>query len=167
MYALYGAADPTREALSAELSALGHSVVLVGDSTVAQVHVHLAEAGAAIEAALHEPLHALGGDAGLLLLMTPDGRIAEVARSIGYAPEAAASAARSSARTWALSASRPRRRASASRCADSPACSAEHRAWSAEDRACSAAARSRSAAVSVRSSNTSAERKPSRTSLAT
>ena len=52
MYALYGAADPTREALSAELSALGHSVVLVGDSTVAQVHVHLAEAGAAIEAAL-------------------------------------------------------------------------------------------------------------------
>ena len=52
MYALHGAAAPTRDALSAELSALGHSVVLVGDSTVAQVHVHLAEAGAAIEAAL-------------------------------------------------------------------------------------------------------------------
>ncbi|HZA04885.1 MAG TPA: DAK2 domain-containing protein, partial [Propionibacteriaceae bacterium] len=52
MYALHGAAAPARAALSAELSALGHSVVLVGDSTVAQVHVHLAEAGAAIEAAL-------------------------------------------------------------------------------------------------------------------
>ena len=52
MYALHGAAAPIRDALSAELSALGHSVVLVGDSTVAQVHVHLAEAGPAIEAAL-------------------------------------------------------------------------------------------------------------------
>ena len=52
MYALHGALGPARTALSAELSALGHSVVLVGDSTVAQVHVHLAEAGAAIEAAL-------------------------------------------------------------------------------------------------------------------
>lgn len=52
MYALHGATAPTREALSAELSVLGHSVVLVGDSTVAQVHVHLADAGAAIEAAL-------------------------------------------------------------------------------------------------------------------
>jgi fatty acid kinase len=52
MYALHGATAPARSALSAELSALGHSVVLVGDSTVAQVHVHLAEAGAAIEAGL-------------------------------------------------------------------------------------------------------------------
>jgi uncharacterized protein len=52
MYALHGASGPARTALSAELSDLGHSVVLVGDSTVAQVHVHLAEAGAAIEAAL-------------------------------------------------------------------------------------------------------------------
>ena len=31
MYALHGATAPTRAALSAELSALGHSVVLVGD----------------------------------------------------------------------------------------------------------------------------------------
>jgi hypothetical protein len=52
MYALHGATAPARSALSAELSALGHSVVLVGDSTVAQVHVHLPKAGAAIEAGL-------------------------------------------------------------------------------------------------------------------
>jgi len=52
MYALHGATAPARTALSAELSALGHSVVLVGDSTVAQVHVHLTEPGAAVEAAL-------------------------------------------------------------------------------------------------------------------
>ena len=42
MYALRGAADPTRwTALREELSALGHSVVVVGDQSVAQVHVHL------------------------------------------------------------------------------------------------------------------------------
>lgn len=52
MYALHGASGPARAALSDELSAAGHSVVLVGDATVAQVHVHLAEAGRAIEAAL-------------------------------------------------------------------------------------------------------------------
>ena len=39
-------------ALREELSELGHSVVVVGDQSVAQVHVHLAEAGAAVEAAL-------------------------------------------------------------------------------------------------------------------
>ena len=52
MYALVGAAAAGREALRERLSALGHSVVLVGDTSVAQVHVHLSEAGAAIEAAL-------------------------------------------------------------------------------------------------------------------
>lgn len=52
MYALHGASAAERAVLSGELSAVGHSVVLVGDTTVAQVHVHLAEAGRAIEAAL-------------------------------------------------------------------------------------------------------------------
>jgi DAK2 domain fusion protein YloV len=54
MYALRGAPEAGREALRERLSALGHSVVLVGDQSVAQVHVHLREAGAAIEAALGE-----------------------------------------------------------------------------------------------------------------
>ena len=52
MYALRGAPATGREALRERLSALGHSVVLVGDQSVAQVHVHLTEAGAAIEAGL-------------------------------------------------------------------------------------------------------------------
>jgi dihydroxyacetone kinase-like predicted kinase len=52
MYALVGAPAAGRETLRERLSALGHSVVLVGDASVAQVHVHLREAGAAIEAAL-------------------------------------------------------------------------------------------------------------------
>ena len=52
MYALRGAAAEELDALREELSELGHSVVVVGDRTVAQVHVHLAEAGAAVEAAL-------------------------------------------------------------------------------------------------------------------
>jgi DAK2 domain fusion protein YloV len=52
MYALRGVPAAGREALRERLSALGHSVVLVGDQSVAQVHVHLREAGAAIEAAL-------------------------------------------------------------------------------------------------------------------
>jgi uncharacterized protein len=52
MYALRGAPAAGREVLRERLSALGHSVVLVGDQSVAQVHVHLREAGAAIEAGL-------------------------------------------------------------------------------------------------------------------
>lgn len=52
MYALRGAPDDALAALREELSDLGHSVVIVGDQAVAQVHVHLAEAGAAVEAAL-------------------------------------------------------------------------------------------------------------------
>jgi len=52
MYALRGAAGEELAALREELSELGHSVVVVGDRTVAQVHVHLTEAGAAVEAAL-------------------------------------------------------------------------------------------------------------------
>ena len=60
---------------------------------IGQLNAALAQArtpAAAIEAALHEPLHALGGDAGVLLLMTTDGTRAEVARSVGYSAEAAA-----------------------------------------------------------------------------
>jgi DAK2 domain fusion protein YloV len=52
MYALRGAAPSDLDALRDHLSELGHSVVIVGDQAIAQVHVHLAEAGAAVEAAL-------------------------------------------------------------------------------------------------------------------
>jgi hypothetical protein len=57
MYAVHGADPAGLAALRNELSVLGHSVVLVGGSEagtagVAQVHVHLAEPGAAVEAAL-------------------------------------------------------------------------------------------------------------------
>ena len=52
MYALRGASVVAIDELRRELSALGRSVVVVGDQTVAQVHVHLTDAGAAVEAAL-------------------------------------------------------------------------------------------------------------------
>jgi DAK2 domain fusion protein YloV len=52
MYALRGAPPSDLDALREQLSELGHSVVIVGDQAIAQVHVHLAEAGAAVEAAL-------------------------------------------------------------------------------------------------------------------
>ena len=52
MYALRGMAASTLDELRRELSGLGRSVVVVGDEAVAQVHVHLLDAGAAIEAAL-------------------------------------------------------------------------------------------------------------------
>ena len=52
MYAVRGWGPEALDRLRRELSVLGHSVVVVGDRAVAQVHVHLAEAGAAIEAAL-------------------------------------------------------------------------------------------------------------------
>ena len=45
MYTLRDSAPDDLDALREELSALGHSVVIVGDRAVAQVHVHLAEAG--------------------------------------------------------------------------------------------------------------------------
>jgi signal transduction histidine kinase len=57
---------------------------------LAQLTAALAQArthGAAIEAALQEPLHALHADAGLMLLLRPDGRTAEVARAVGYRPD--------------------------------------------------------------------------------
>jgi uncharacterized protein len=52
MYALRGAAPSDLDTLREQLSELGNSVVIVGDQAIAQVHVHLEEAGAAVEAAL-------------------------------------------------------------------------------------------------------------------
>jgi DAK2 domain fusion protein YloV len=52
MYTLRGARPPDLDALRDHLSELGHSVVIVGDQAIAQVHVHLGEPGAAVEAAL-------------------------------------------------------------------------------------------------------------------
>lgn len=54
---------------------------------VAQLTAALAQArtpGAAIEAALQEPLHALKADAGVMFLVNRDGSKAEAARAIGY-----------------------------------------------------------------------------------
>jgi uncharacterized protein len=52
MYTLRGAPPSDLDGLREQLSELGHSVVIVGDQAIAQVHVHLGEAGAAIETAL-------------------------------------------------------------------------------------------------------------------
>jgi uncharacterized protein len=52
MYALRGAPAAELDALREQLSELGNSVVIAGDQAIAQVHVHLDEAGAAVEAAL-------------------------------------------------------------------------------------------------------------------
>jgi signal transduction histidine kinase len=54
---------------------------------VAELTAALAQARtprAAIEAIVQEPLHALGADAGLLLLVTSDGSAAELERAVGY-----------------------------------------------------------------------------------
>ena len=52
MYTLRGVQPSDLDGLRDRLSELGHSVVIVGDQAIAQVHVHLGEAGAAVEAAL-------------------------------------------------------------------------------------------------------------------
>lgn len=52
MYAVAGTSAAGLNKLRGKLSALGHSVVVVGDQAVTQVHVHLRDPGAAIEAAL-------------------------------------------------------------------------------------------------------------------
>jgi signal transduction histidine kinase len=57
---------------------------------VAQLTVALAQARtprAAIEGVVQEPLHALGADAGLLFLVSGDGRTAELQRAVGYRQE--------------------------------------------------------------------------------
>ena len=45
---------------------------------------HARTQAAAIEAAVQEPLHALGAEGGVLFLISSDGSTAEVARSVGY-----------------------------------------------------------------------------------
>lgn len=52
MYVLRDATPAALDALRQRLSELGRSVVIVGDQAMAQVHVHLRDAGAAVEAAL-------------------------------------------------------------------------------------------------------------------
>jgi fatty acid kinase len=52
MYTLRGAEPSALDGLRDQLSELGHSVVIVGDQAIAQVHVHLGQAGAAVEVAL-------------------------------------------------------------------------------------------------------------------
>jgi signal transduction histidine kinase len=58
----------------------------------AELAVALSQArtpGAAIEAALQEPLHALRADAAAMFLITGNGTTAEVARAVAYGPDAA------------------------------------------------------------------------------
>jgi uncharacterized protein len=101
MYTLRGAPLSDLDALRDHLSELGHSVVIVGDQAIAQVHVHLAEAGEAVEAALPlgelsqiritaVPSHPAAGqpDVGrrsLLAVVTGPG-LAEAVSSLGGAP---------------------------------------------------------------------------------
>ena len=101
MYTLRGAPSSDLDALRGHLSELGHSVVIVGDQAIAQVHVHLAEAGEAVEAALPlgelsqiritaVPSHPAAGqpDVGrrsLLAVVTGPG-LAEAVSSLGGAP---------------------------------------------------------------------------------
>jgi len=101
MYTLRGAASSDLDALRDHLSELGHSVVIVGDQAIAQVHVHLAEAGAAVEAALPlgelsqvritaVPSHAAAGQPAvgrrsLLAVLTGPG-LAEAVSSLGGVP---------------------------------------------------------------------------------
>jgi DAK2 domain fusion protein YloV len=100
MYTLRGAPSSDLDALRGHLSELGHSVVIVGDQAIAQVHVHLAEAGAAIEAALPlgelsqvritaVPSHAAGqpavGRRSLLAVVAGPG-LAEAVSSLGGVP---------------------------------------------------------------------------------
>lgn len=63
---------------------------------LAQLTAALSQArtpAAAIEAAVQEPLHALGADAGAMFLISRDGATAEVARAVGYGAAAPSSVA--------------------------------------------------------------------------
>ena len=100
MYALRGAPPSDLDALREQLSELGHSVVIVGDRAIAQVHVHLAEAGAAVEAALPLgelsqvritalPSHPAVGRRSLLAVVAGPG-LARAVTSLGGTPVLAA-----------------------------------------------------------------------------
>ncbi len=57
---------------------------------IAQLTAALSQArtpAAAIEASVQEPLHALNADAGLMVLLTDEGRAMTIARMVGYRPE--------------------------------------------------------------------------------
>jgi uncharacterized protein len=100
MYTLRGVPPSELDVLRERLSELGHSVVIVGDQAIAQVHVHLGEAGAAIEAAL--PLGELSqiritalpssSDAGQrsVLVVVAGSGLAEAVTSLGGVPVLAA-----------------------------------------------------------------------------
>jgi uncharacterized protein len=96
MYTLRGAPASDLDALREQLSGLGHSVVIVGDQAIAQVHVHLDEAGAAIEAALPLgelsqvrvtalPPHPAVGRRSVLAVVSGSG-LAEAVASLGGVP---------------------------------------------------------------------------------
>jgi DAK2 domain fusion protein YloV len=96
MYTLRGTPPSELDVLRERLSELGHSVVIVGDQAIAQVHVHLGEAGAAVEAAL--PLGELsqirinalqpspGADQRSLLVVVAGSGLAEAVVSLGGVP---------------------------------------------------------------------------------
>ena len=97
MYALRDSAPDDLDALREELSALGHSVVIVGDRAVAQVHVHLAEAGTAIEAGLGKgrlsqiritalPPEEMGQSSRTVLSVVAGPGLAEAVSSLGGTP---------------------------------------------------------------------------------
>ena len=96
MYALTGATAPGLDDLRRSLSDLGNSVVIVGDRTVAQVHVHAADAGPTIEAALdlgtlsRIRITALdspaGANARVVVSAVAGEGIAEAVRSMGGVP---------------------------------------------------------------------------------
>ncbi|HZL75208.1 MAG TPA: DAK2 domain-containing protein [Propionibacteriaceae bacterium] len=103
MYTLRGVPMSELDGLRERLSELGHSVVIVGDQAIAQVHVHLGEAGAAVEAAL--PLGELSqiritalqsspavGQRNVLVVVAGPG-LAEAVASLGGVPVLAAEGA--------------------------------------------------------------------------
>ena len=96
MYALQGATPGQLDRLRRQLSDLGNSVVVVGDSAVAQVHAHLLDAGAAIEAGLDLGRLSRVRVAALARAATAEGRtiiaavsgegLAEAVRAMGGVP---------------------------------------------------------------------------------
>jgi len=97
MYTLRGARPSDLDALRERLSELGHSVVIVGDKAIAQVHVHLGEAGDAVEAALQlgelsqiriTALPSSSGDAGRrsVLAVVAGSGLAQAVASLGGVP---------------------------------------------------------------------------------